>query len=100
MGAALRRLQRRGMVRLDANRLVLTDEGRAAASQLVRSHRLWESYLARHIAVPADHLHDTAMALEHITGSAMQEQLAKAVGDPDKDPHGTSIPAADHDPEN
>ncbi|MCG3127338.1 MAG: hypothetical protein CHACPFDD_02196 [Phycisphaerae bacterium] len=72
----------------------LTALGRDRAAQIVRSHRLWETYLDRHIAVPSDHLHGPAEQLEHVTTPALLDELAESVENPPRDPHGSVIPPA------
>jgi Mn-dependent DtxR family transcriptional regulator len=61
---------------------------------LVRGHRLWESYLGEHFALPLDHLHEPAERLEHFLGPRLQEQLAESLTEPARDPHGREIPPA------
>lgn len=70
----------------------LTDAGRAAAEGLVRAHRLWESYIAKHFLLPADHLHEPASRVEHYLGPELREQLAGELKGPVLDPHGAIIP--------
>jgi ABC-type Mn2+/Zn2+ transport system permease subunit len=72
--------------------LALTDRGRAEARELVRAHRLWESYLSTHFDLPPDHLHDPAERLEHFIGPGLRAELAADLQAPDADPHGRSIP--------
>lgn len=74
-----------------AGAIGLSEAGREAARQLVRNHRLWETYLHQHIDIPVDHLHSSAEALEHITDEALSSQLEREVGEK-ADPHGTKIP--------
>ncbi len=74
--------------------LALTDRGRQLAQMLVRGHRLWESYLGEHFALPLDHLHEPAERLEHFLGPRLQEQLAESLTEPARDPHGREIPPA------
>ena len=74
--------------------LALTDRGRQLAQMLVRGHRLWESYLGEHFALPLDHLHEPAERLEHFLGPRLQEQLAESLTEPGRDPHGREIPPA------
>lgn len=73
---------------------VPTDRGRAAAERLVRSHRLWEVYLAKHTVLPADHLHAAAHRVEHYIDPALEESLAEELSSPAEDPHGRSIPTS------
>jgi manganese/zinc/iron transport system permease protein len=95
---ALPWLRRRGQVAFDAGgRVHLTDAGRRVAHGLVRSHRLWESYLSQHFELPPDHLHEPASRIEHYIGPALQEQLAADLDRPAVDPHGRAIPPADLD---
>jgi manganese/zinc/iron transport system permease protein len=85
-------LRRRGLVTPGAGGVVrLTDAGRAAAAGVVRSHRLWESYLARHVPLPIDHLHAPSHRAEHFIGPELATRLRDEVGR-DTDPHGTPIP--------
>jgi ABC-type Mn2+/Zn2+ transport system permease subunit len=89
------RLTRRDWVRRDrAGGLQLTDAGRAAAGNLVRAHRLWESYLDTHFDLPRDHLHDAAERMEHFLDPQLQEELAAELADRAVDPHGKTIPPA------
>jgi manganese/zinc/iron transport system permease protein len=71
----------------------LTEKGRTQAKDLVRSHRLWESYMARHFLLPEDHLHPTAEAVEHYIDSSIRGELVKELDQPKEDPHGREIPS-------
>lgn len=96
---ALPRLWRRGQIRLaPGGQLQLTDAGRDVARSLVRSHRLWEAFLAERFNLPPDHLHDPAERIEHYIGPRLQQQLADAVEQSAKDPHGRAIPDASGPP--
>jgi len=87
------RLARRDWVRQDrTGQLALTDAGRHAARNLVRAHRLWESYLDTHFDLPRDHLHDAAERMEHFLDPQLQEELAAELADRAVDPHGKAIP--------
>jgi manganese/zinc/iron transport system permease protein len=93
----LRRLARwklawSGQVATDGGGPRLTPAGRRAAEELVRAHRLWESYMATHFQVPADHLHETAARVEHFLGPDLRSELAAELQAPDVDPHGRAIP--------
>ncbi len=91
LGSAMLRLEREGMLSgAVGSAPQLTEAGRERAELLVRSHRLWETYLAEH-NVPHDRLHDIAEHLEHAHDVA--EEVADELGHPDIDPHGEPIPA-------
>ena len=86
------RLRRQRLVLHSSGQLELTAAGRHAARKLIRAHRLWESYMARHFDVPADHLHETAHKVEHYLDPELRDQLAHELDTPDTDPHGREIP--------
>lgn len=50
---AMHRLARGGLISADAAGYCLTPAGRDTAKKLVRSHRLWESYMAKHFELPS-----------------------------------------------
>jgi len=86
---------------IDAGRrgIGLTDRGRVAATSLLRSHRLWETYLADQMQLPVDHLHAPAERLEHVTTREMQAALDEAAAKPETDPQGKSIPPGSSSPD-
>ena len=87
----------RGLLEIKNNSLALTALGRDKAKQLIRSHRLWESYLVSEAGVEAGHVHTSAEKLEHYTASTMQKRLAENLDFPSNDPHGKDIPSSDTD---
>jgi len=89
---AFRKLRWDGMVADGAQGMRLTEQGRVSAKELVRSHRLWESYLAKHFHLSGDHLHEPASRAEHYIGSELRAELSQELEQPDLDPHGRSIP--------
>jgi manganese/zinc/iron transport system permease protein len=89
---AKRQLHRHGLISISSADARLTDKGRNLAQNLVRSHRLWEAYMARHFVLPGDHLHATAEKVEHFLSPELQTELAAELDQPIVDPHGKSIP--------
>jgi manganese/zinc/iron transport system permease protein len=85
-------LERRGQIGERDSHLLLTDTGRDAARQLVRSHRLWEAYLVKHLGLPLDHVHDPAHRVEHYIDEGIQKQIAADLEASTQDPHGREIP--------
>jgi DtxR family transcriptional regulator, Mn-dependent transcriptional regulator len=73
----------------------LTDEGRRAALEVVRHHRLLETYLVRELGIGLDAAHAEACRLEHALSEALEERIATVLGHPTHDPHGDPIPTAD-----
>jgi manganese/zinc/iron transport system permease protein len=92
LGAAVLLLRLRGLVQVRRGRLALTAAGRRAAASVVRSHRLWESYLHRSGQVSVDQLHDPSHVLEHVTDDELQGELLRAGGPERTDPMGKAIP--------
>ncbi len=76
----------------DHRTFALTTTGQENAKRIIRSHRLWESYLVNFLNLNPDHVHDTAMALEHITTKEIETALTEEIPDTTKDPHGKDIP--------
>lgn len=72
--------------------LALTDAGRLEAKGIVRSHRLWESFLGENFDLPKDHLHEAAHRMEHYIGPELRDEIAAELRDSHHDPHGRAIP--------
>ncbi|RJP38325.1 MAG: iron ABC transporter [Phycisphaerales bacterium] len=89
---AMAELRRRRCIATMADGLRLTGAGRRAAASLIRSHRLWEAYTARHVALPTDHLHHSAERAEHFISRPMREALAGDLDGVRTDPQGRTIP--------
>jgi len=73
----------------------LTDQGRGVALEVLRHHRLLETYLVEELGVPWDRVHAEAEVLEHVLSEGLEERIAAKLGEPTHDPHGDPIPAAD-----
>jgi DtxR family Mn-dependent transcriptional regulator len=65
------------------------------ALEVIRHHRLLESYLADALGMPWDRVHAEAEVLEHYISEELEERIATALGDPVVDPHGDPIPSRD-----
>lgn len=70
----------------------LTPSGRAAALEVIRHHRLLETYLVTRLGVPWDQVHHEAEILEHHLSEELEARIAEALGHPERDPHGDPIP--------
>jgi DtxR family transcriptional regulator, Mn-dependent transcriptional regulator len=73
----------------------LTAEGQRVALEVLRHHRLLELYLAEHLDVPWDRVHEEAEALEHVLSEDLEARIAAKLGHPTHDPHGDPIPSAE-----
>ncbi len=75
--------------------VALTPTGEQAAVNMVRRHRLIETFLVEYLGYGWDEVHDEAENLEHAVSDKMVEALAVRLGHPVRDPHGDPIPAPD-----
>jgi DtxR family Mn-dependent transcriptional regulator len=92
----LKRLDALGLVRHVPYRGAhITDAGRSMALEVVRHHRLLETYLNEELGVPWDEVHAEAEVLEHVISEELEERIAARLGHPQADPHGDPIPAKD-----
>jgi DtxR family Mn-dependent transcriptional regulator len=70
----------------------LNNEGKKAAVQVIRKHRLWEYFLVKKLQFGWDEVHEIAEELEHISSKKLVDRLDAFLGFPDTDPHGDPIP--------
>ncbi|MEP7134823.1 MAG: metal-dependent transcriptional regulator [Chloroflexota bacterium] len=73
----------------------LTKEGKKAALEVIRHHRLLEAWLVQTLGYAWDEVHEEAERLEHVISEDFERRIAAAMGDPIRDPHGELIPTAD-----
>jgi DtxR family Mn-dependent transcriptional regulator len=79
------------------DRIELTARGRTLGSNMLRRHRLIETFLHRCLHVPIDKLHAQAEAIEHVISDDVASRLARYMGNPREDPHGHPIGARARD---
>ena len=72
----------------------LTEPGRQAALEVIRHHRLLETYLATRLGMSWDEVHREAEVLEHHVSEALAARIAEELGHPERDPHGHPIPTS------
>lgn len=75
-------------------RVQLTKHGNQVAIQIIRKHRLWETFLHDKLNFTWDEVHEVAEQLEHIHSEKLTERLEDFLGFPKYDPHGDPIPTA------
>ncbi len=73
----------------------LTEDGRLQAFGVIRSHRLWERFLADELGLPWDEVHALACLLEHASTPRVTDALDDYLGRPETCPHGNPVPRAD-----
>jgi DtxR family transcriptional regulator, Mn-dependent transcriptional regulator len=75
--------------------VTLTPEGQRAALEVIRHHRLIETYLVKTLGYRWDEVHAEADRLEHVISEDFEARIAAALGNPARDPHGELIPTAE-----
>jgi DtxR family transcriptional regulator, Mn-dependent transcriptional regulator len=75
--------------------VTLTSDGERAALEVLRHHRLLESWLVQSLGYSWDEVHEEACRLEHVISEDFEARMAAALGNPSRDPHGDPIPNAE-----
>lgn len=73
----------------------LSPEGKRRALEVLRHHRLIETFLYKVLEYPLEEVHEEAERLEHFISERFEERIAAKLGHPKFDPHGHCIPAMD-----
>ena len=93
---SIRKLAEQGLVDHEKyGGVTLTEEGRRAALEMVRRHRLLETFLVNELGYAWDEVHDEAEVLEHAVSDRLVARIDAKLGFPRRDPHGDPIPASD-----
>jgi DtxR family Mn-dependent transcriptional regulator len=75
--------------------VALTETGEKVALEVLRHHRLLETYLTERLGVPWEQVHAEADRLEHALSEDLEARLDADLGYPSYDPHGAPIPTKD-----
>jgi DtxR family transcriptional regulator, Mn-dependent transcriptional regulator len=75
--------------------VTLTKNGEKVALEVIRHHRLLETFLVNTLGYSWDEVHREADKLEHVISEDFEARMAAALGNPTRDPHGELIPSAD-----
>lgn len=89
----LKKLKKKELVDYEKyGKIGLTIEGRKIAIEIIRKHRLWETFLYQKLDFSWDEVHEVAEQLEHIQSAKLVSKLDKFLDYPKFDPHGDPIP--------
>ena len=81
------------MVEYERHRgVLLSPAGKRRALEVLRHHRLIETFLYEVLDYPIEEVHEEAERLEHFISERFEERIAAKLGHPKIDPHGHSIP--------
>lgn len=64
----------------------MTKRGTSRALEVIRHHRLLETYLHKTLGVPLDQIHAEAEVLEHAVSEDLEDRIAAALGNPTRSP--------------
>ena len=70
----------------------LTKMGYEIAINIVRRHRIWETYLYKQLNFSWSEVHEIAEQLEHVNSDKLIDKIYSILGNPEFDPHGDPIP--------
>ena len=73
----------------------LSSSGKRRALEVLRHHRLIETFLFEVLDYPIEEIHAEAERLEHFISERFEERIAAKLGHPQIDPHGHCIPTMD-----
>ena len=73
--------------------VLLKPEGYREARFIIKSHRVWETFLVEQAGYQIDEVHEEAENLEHSSSKRLVERLYSLMQFPKTDPHGSEIPA-------
>ena len=73
----------------------LTASGQKIALELIRHHRLLETYLHQALGYSLEDVHAEAERLEHHISEDFEARISAILGNPTHDPHGDPIPTLD-----
>ncbi len=94
--AMFKRLDDQGLVTYQPYKgATLTADGERVALEVIRHHRLIESFLSEALGMPWDRVHEEAEVLEHYISEDLEALIAEKLGEPSHDPHGDPIPGPD-----
>jgi len=74
--------------------VTLTETGTAIALEVIRRHRLIETFLVQALDIPWDRVHQEAERLEHSLSAYLEDRIDAHLGYPSFDPHGSPIPTS------
>ncbi|MBF0171172.1 MAG: metal-dependent transcriptional regulator, partial [Nitrospinae bacterium] len=90
--AALKDFSSNGVLRFDGAAIELTREGRTAAANIVRRHRLAERLMVDVLGKEPEETEQAACEFEHILAPELVESICILLGHPHTCPHGSPIP--------
>ena len=89
----LKKLQEKKLIKYEKYKgVLLSRKGYKTAINILRKHRLWETFLVKKLNFDWSEVHDIAEQLEHIKSIKLIDKLDAFLNYPKFDPHGEAIP--------
>lgn len=89
----MRKLAEKGCVTYSPYQdIELTEKGRGVALEMIRHHRIIETFLVKVLGMSWDEVHEEAERLEHVISETLEKRMAEVMDNPRFDPHGHPIP--------
>ena len=89
----LKDLEQKNLIRYNkTDGAKLTKKGFEIAINIVRRHRIWETYLFKQLNFSWSEVHEIAEQLEHVNSEKLIDKIYSILGEPEFDPHGDPIP--------
>ena len=90
----IKKLEEKNLVNYEKYKGVsLSKIGEKLALDIIRKHRLWETFLVNNLEFSWSEVHDVAEQLEHIKSEKLTDKLDHFLNYPKFDPHGEPIPS-------
>jgi DtxR family Mn-dependent transcriptional regulator len=90
--ADLSELERQGLIVRNANKLLLSREGKTLAESIMRRHRLGEVLVSSILKLKGTELEEVACKIEHALLPEVEESICTLLGHPELCPDGKPIP--------
>jgi DtxR family Mn-dependent transcriptional regulator len=92
----LKKLKEKRLVNYEKyGKISLSTKGKKLAMEVIRKHRLWETFLFEKLNFSWDEVHEVAEQLEHIRSQKLIDGIDELLDFPKFDPHGDAIPSKD-----
>jgi len=88
----IKELEKEGWIKKENGEIRLTEDGKKKAAEIVRKHRLYETFLAQKTGFDPALWHRLAEKEEHLIDAETLEKWERELGNPLLDPHGDPIP--------
>lgn len=94
----IRKMDKAGLVTVEAGAIRLTQTGTELAESVVRRHRLAERFLTDMLGLSWAEAHVEAGRWEHVISLTVETAMMRALGSPTTCPHGNPIPGTAYAP--